>query len=52
VEQIEIPEINPCTYGQVIYTKEARIYNGGTKDSVFNKFYLIFLLDEAKSLLL
>ena len=21
------PEINPCTYGQLIYDKEARIYN-------------------------
>ena len=27
--RIETPEINPCTYGQLIMTKEARIYNGG-----------------------
>ena len=24
---IESPEINPCTYGYLILTKEARIYN-------------------------
>ena len=24
----KIPEINPCTYGYLILTKEARIYNG------------------------
>ena len=27
--KIESPEINPCTYGQLIYEKEARICNGG-----------------------
>ena len=27
--KIESPEINPCTYGYLILTKEARIYNGG-----------------------
>jgi len=26
--KIENPEINPCTYGYLISTKEARIYNG------------------------
>ena len=26
--KIESPEINPCTYGYLFFTKEARIYNG------------------------
>ena len=26
--KIESPEINPCIYGHLIFTKEARIYNG------------------------
>ena len=26
--RIESPEVNPCTYDQLIYEKEARIYNG------------------------
>ena len=26
--KIESPEINPCTYGTLFLTKEARIYNG------------------------
>ena len=26
--KIESPEINPCTYGHLYFTKEARIYNG------------------------
>ena len=26
--KIESPEINPCTYGYLILTKEAKIYNG------------------------
>ena len=28
-EKIENPEISLCTYGQLIYDKEARLYNGG-----------------------
>ena len=27
-DRIEIPEINPCSYGQLICDKEVRIYNG------------------------
>ena len=34
--KIESPEINPCTYGHLIFDKEARIYNG-TKN-LFNKW--------------
>ena len=26
--KIRSPEINPCTYGHLIFDKEARIYNG------------------------
>ena len=26
--KIESPEINPCTYGTLFSTKEARVYNG------------------------
>ena len=32
--RIENPEINPCTYGQHIFAKEARIYNGEKKISL------------------
>ena len=32
-KKIEIPEINPCTYGHLL-TKEARIYNGEKKISL------------------
>ena len=32
----ESPEINPHTYGQLIYDKEARIYSGGKTVSSIN----------------
>ena len=32
----ESPEINPCTYGYLILTKEARIYNGAKTPSSIN----------------
>ena len=36
MEQIESPEKSPCTYGYLILTKEARIYNGAKTDSSIN----------------
>ena len=33
---IESPEINPCIYGYVILTKEARIYSGEKTASSIN----------------
>ena len=32
----ESPEINPCTYGYLFSTKEARIYNGSKTASSIN----------------
>ena len=34
--KIESPEINPCTYGYLFLTKEARIYNGAKTASSVN----------------
>ena len=34
--KIESPEINPCTYGYLIFDKEARIYNGAKTASSIN----------------
>ena len=34
--KIESPEINPCTYGYLFLTKEARIYNGAKTASSIN----------------
>ena len=34
---MESPEINPHTYGQLAYEKEARIYSG-VKDTLFSKW--------------
>ena len=34
--KIESPEINPCTYGTLFLTKEARIYNGAKTASSIN----------------
>ena len=34
--KIESPEKNPCTYGYIILTKEARIYNGAKTASSIN----------------
>ena len=34
--KIENPEINPCTYGYLIFYKEARIYNGAKTASSIN----------------
>ena len=33
---MESPEINPCTYGYLFLTKEARIYNGAKTASSIN----------------
>ena len=35
--RIENPKINPCTYGQQIYTKEGKVIKW-RKDSIFNKW--------------
>ena len=34
--KIESPEINPCTYGTLFFTKEERIYNGTKTASSIN----------------
>ena len=34
--KIERPEINPCSYGYLFLTKEARIYNGAKIASSIN----------------
>ena len=34
--KVESPEINPCTYGYLIFGKEARIYNGAKTASLIN----------------
>ena len=34
--KIESPEINPCTHGYFILTKEAKIYNGAKRTSSIN----------------
>ena len=34
--KIESPKINPCTYGHLIFDKEARIYNGEMTSSLTN----------------
>ena len=35
--KIESPEINPCTYGPLSLTKEARIYNGENTISLISR---------------
>ena len=35
-KKIESPEINPCTYGAIFLTNEARIYNGAKTASSIN----------------
>ena len=34
--KIDSLDINPCTYGYLILTKEARIYNGAKRASLIN----------------
>ena len=36
MEPNRVPEINPYTYGQLILTKVARIYNGAKRASSVN----------------
>ena len=37
MEQDRKPEINPCTYNQLIYDKGAKKKKKGKKDSLFKK---------------
>ena len=36
MEQVDSPEINPCTYGTLFLTKEAKIYTGAKTASSIN----------------
>ena len=36
MDKIKGPEINPCTYGYLIFDKRVRIYNGAKTTSSIN----------------
>ena len=49
--RIQSPEINPDTYGQLIFNKGTRVYNGekSLQQGVLGKLENIMLINEART---